>query len=195
VGALADEEVGHLISKHCICAYQKVGTFQIVNGQKQGGNVASYFCLSNGRVLHCVAGPVDAETMLREARWVIETRNLARFESGGYAARYVEMFQRAHIERLEADYGVSSPLSFTARTQSPWQARFTGKGTTVNASGVKGGSLGLSGKAHGHSTNQVRVHELLSRNPVPRIQDIYRTVFQSILGEQVSTLPVQRVGH
>jgi hypothetical protein len=48
-----------------------VGTFRIVNGQKQGGNVASYFCTPDGRVLHLIAGPVDGDTLIREARWVV----------------------------------------------------------------------------------------------------------------------------
>ena len=37
-------------------AFQKVGTFRISNGQKQGGNVASYFCTPDGQVLHLLAG-------------------------------------------------------------------------------------------------------------------------------------------
>ncbi len=48
--------------------YQKVGTFRIVNGQKQGGNVASYFCLSDGTVIHAVAGPLNARQYLQELR-------------------------------------------------------------------------------------------------------------------------------
>ena len=45
--------------------YQKVGTFRIVGGNKQGGNVASYFCLSDGTVVHAVAGPLDARRYLQ----------------------------------------------------------------------------------------------------------------------------------
>ena len=65
MNALANPEVGAFLNKHFVSSFQKVATFQIVNGQKQGGNVASYFCAPDGRVLHCVAGPVDAGTMLR----------------------------------------------------------------------------------------------------------------------------------
>ena len=39
-----------------VCSYtimpMKAGTFKIVDGQKQGGNVAAYFCAPDGRVLH-----------------------------------------------------------------------------------------------------------------------------------------------
>ena len=53
--------MGDYLNRHFVSAFQKVATFQIVNGaQKQGGNVASYFCTPEGRVLHAIAGPVDA---------------------------------------------------------------------------------------------------------------------------------------
>jgi len=39
--------------------------------------------------------------------------------------------------------------------------------------------------------NQGRVHLLLAQYPMAKIQDIYRIVFEKILNEKVSTLPVQ----
>ena len=60
---MTSEEVGDYVGKNFVASYQKVGTFRIVNGQKQGGNVASYFCLPDGTVLHAVAGPLDAKTL------------------------------------------------------------------------------------------------------------------------------------
>ena len=67
MGALTDAKVGAYVNENFVTSYQKVGTFKIVGNNKQGGNVASYFCAPDGRVLHCVAGPVDAATFLREA--------------------------------------------------------------------------------------------------------------------------------
>ena len=37
-------------------SFQRVGTFRIVGKQKQGGNVATYFCAPDGRVLHSGSG-------------------------------------------------------------------------------------------------------------------------------------------
>ena len=62
-------------------AHQKVATFRVAAGQKQGGNVAAYFCTPDGLVLHAVAGPVGADTFLREARWANETYRLAQLEA------------------------------------------------------------------------------------------------------------------
>jgi hypothetical protein len=96
VGALADAAVGDYVNEHFFSSYQKIGTFQIVNGQKQGGNVATYFCLSDGTVLGAIAGPVDARTFLREARWVVETRKAAVAEMHGDYARYAAFIRKAH---------------------------------------------------------------------------------------------------
>ena len=73
MNALANAEVGKFFKAHFIASHQKIGNFTIDGNRKQGGNVASYFCTADGCVLHVVAGPVSAETLLREARWVVET--------------------------------------------------------------------------------------------------------------------------
>ena len=75
----------------------------IVNGQKQGGNVASYFCTPDGRVLDVVAGPVDAKALLSEARWAVEARKMALLESGSDDTRLRAFFQSAHAERKRHD--------------------------------------------------------------------------------------------
>ncbi len=88
MNALNNPEVGKFINDNCVSSFQKVATFKIVGNQKQGGNVAAYFCAPDGRVLHVVAGPVDAATMLREAKWVVETAKKAIEDSKSDGARY-----------------------------------------------------------------------------------------------------------
>ncbi|GIW80702.1 MAG: hypothetical protein KatS3mg105_2509 [Gemmatales bacterium] len=93
MNALANKEVGKYLNEYFVSSYQKVGTFRVVrtvdrNGrpqliQKQGGNVATYFCAPDGRVLHVIAGPVNADVMLREAKWVVESVKKAMKESKG----------------------------------------------------------------------------------------------------------------
>jgi hypothetical protein len=116
-----------------------------VGGQKQGGNVASYFCTPGGRVLHAVAGPVDAATLLREAKWAVETWKLAQLESQGDARKLSDFFHHAHARRFRDDNVGDAPR---------------------------------------------RVHLILTASPLPRVEHIYRLVFEKILGEQVSTDPV-----
>jgi hypothetical protein len=43
--------------------------------QKNGGNVAGYFCTPEGFVLNAVVGPVPAQKLLSEARWAVEVED------------------------------------------------------------------------------------------------------------------------
>ena len=163
MNALADREVGNYFNTHFVSSFQKVGTFRIVDGRKQGGNVASYFCTADGEVLHVVAGPVRAAVLLREARWVVETWKLAQLEKKS-GAGLAEFFGKAHAERLKYEYGVQYP------------------GTLEDS------RAGLD--VYRALSAQGKVHLLLAVKPLPAIEQIFRTVFERILGEQVSTSPI-----
>ena len=98
--------MGDYLNRNFVASFQKVGTFRIVDGAKQGGNVASYFCAPDGRVLHAIAGPVNADTMLREAKWVVETTQAALKEAKDDGGQFKAIFRRAHAARLKAEYGL-----------------------------------------------------------------------------------------
>src|SRR5262249_1181884 len=83
-----------------------VGTFTLNGSQKQGGNVASYFCTPDGRVLHAIAGPVDADTMLREARWANDIAKLALLENPKDDLQMRTFFWNAHAQRLRQEHGL-----------------------------------------------------------------------------------------
>lgn len=59
-----------------MATFQQAGDFLVtpVNGKmiKNGGNVVSYFCTPEGRLIHAVGGPVDAKRLLEEARWAVD---------------------------------------------------------------------------------------------------------------------------
>jgi len=104
VNALASPEVGKFVNENFASSFQKVATFRIVDGQKQGGNVASYFCAPDGRVVHAVAGPVDAQTFLKEAKWVVETTKRLMAESKGDGGKFKTLLRTAHAERLSREH-------------------------------------------------------------------------------------------
>ncbi len=84
MGALNNDEVGKYVNEYLRLVVSEGRDLQDRRtANKQGGNVAAYFCAPDGRVLHCVAGPVDAATFLREAKWVVETAKTAIKESKG----------------------------------------------------------------------------------------------------------------
>jgi hypothetical protein len=105
-GALSDEEVGKYVGAHFVSAWRKVGTFQVVqvNGKaaiRQGGNIAVYFCTPDLEVVNVIAGPVNRDTFLREAKWAVETFAAAMASSKGYREPLVAAIEEAHEQRVE----------------------------------------------------------------------------------------------
>ncbi len=202
-------------------AFQKVATFQIVNGQKQGGNVAAYFCAQDGRVLHVVAGPVDAKTMLRESKWVVETVRAALKEGKGDGVKFKQLFRTAHAEKLKADTGLAvEPVTFdppevmadgdalTYRDPSGQplapklppppidgpdvrlqEKEFNARQDAANAGFGARAALAKGGKRV-VVNNQAVVHQLLAAHAMTKIEKVYGTIFENVLGEKVSTKPV-----
>jgi hypothetical protein len=106
VNALANPEVGKYLNASFVSTYQKVGTFTLNGTRKQGGNVASYFCTPDGRVLHAVAGPVDARALLREARWATDLAKLALLENPKDDLQLRTFFWNAHAQRLRQEHNL-----------------------------------------------------------------------------------------
>ena len=163
--------MGKYLNEYFVASFQKVGTFQIVGNQKQGGNVASYFCTPQGRLLHAVVGPVDAPTLLREARWVEETWKLAWLEAKDNLVRQQAVFRKAHLERLRHEHGMA-PVPRTLLSRG------------VSASDV---SLLLDRFT---SSAQGRIHWLLASFPLVPLETAYKPIFEKVVGEQVSTSPI-----
>jgi hypothetical protein len=160
-----------------VSAFQKVATFQVNGGQKQGGNVAAYFCTPDGLVLHAVAGPVDAGPFLREARWVNEAYQLALLEKQT-TARLQAVFRHAHLDRLRREHGA------LPRHQLPAP-------DAVTASQL---DQVLRQYAFLPLNNQGKVHLLLAEAPLCPLGQVYQVVFERILNEKVSTSPVVVAG-
>jgi hypothetical protein len=222
VNALANPEVGKFVNEYFCSSYQKVATFKIVNGQKQGGNVATYFCAPDGRVLHCVAGPVDAGTFLREAKWVIDQTKKAIEIAKDDGAKFKAYMRQAHAQKLKNDTG----LDIEAVTFDPPEAQDATDALTYrDPSGrplapklpppsIDGPNVRLDkdefnrlqvaeAKAAGAAAvvdrrgrrfvlgNEGRVHQIMAAYSMVKIEKIYGTIFENILGEKISTKPVE----
>lgn len=183
MSALTNPEVGNYCKRHFVSAFQKVATFQINGRQKQGGNVASYFCTPDGHVLHAVAGPVDAGTFLREARWANDTYQLALLENQKTLAQLRAFFRKAHLDRLTEEAnnrGFQQPLAGLNPDRLPNPA-------TVNFKAL--GQL-IDQNQHVGLDNQGKVNLLLAVAPLPRLDQVYQVVFEKILNEKITTNPV-----
>jgi hypothetical protein len=183
VNALAKPEVGKFLNDHFVSAFQKISSFRIANGQKQGGNVASYFCTPDGRVLHAIAGPVDARVLLREARWVVETWKLAQLQSGQdeNSGTFKSAWRKAHVERLHLGYGVN-PTHLNL--------------PTYDQAAVLSSALDRPVSARGNRPldNQAKVHRLLAFQPLVRLEQVYALVFERVLNQELVTIPVVEQG-
>ena len=178
MNALAKESVGKYLNTHFVSAFQKVATFQILGRQKQGGNVAAYFCTPCGRVLHAVAGPVNAAVFLREARWANDTYQLAQLENQD-PARLQAFFRQAHLERLQREHNAVLPQERLPRPD-------TVSRKLLEQVFVLNQQMPLE--------NQGKVHLLLTVAPMPPLGQVYQVVFDKILNEKVSTEPVKVAG-
>jgi hypothetical protein len=125
-------------------------------------------------VIHVVPGPVNANVLLREARWAVESHKLAMTEAGGNALRQKVLFRRAHLERLQWDHGRVNRLPNTSNLAPEMFAQQE--------------FWALGGDKQGQA------HLLLAAYPLPKTEAVYRVIFERILGENVSTAPVDDGG-
>jgi hypothetical protein len=219
VNALASPEVGKYVEKYFCSAFQRVGTFRIVGKQKQGGNVATYFCAPDGRVLHAIAGPVDANTMLREARWVVEAAKKGIETSKGDGAAFKAYMRKAHAAKLRSDHGlVVQPITFDPPDPADNAGALTYRDPTgqplapvlppppiegpdvkframqeLSAKSADAVLVAGKGGARWGLNNQGRVHMLFAGHSMGQIERLYGAVFEGILGERISTRPVEVV--
>jgi hypothetical protein len=219
VNALANPEVGKYLNQNFVSSFQKVATFRIVGKQKQGGNVAAYFCAPDGRVLHCIAGPVNAATMLREARWVVENTRKAMKEAKGDGAAFKAYFRKAHADKLRAESGlVVQPVTYDPPVDEDQSSALTYRdpsgrplapklppppidGPDVKFRDLQRAQLGAPGAARLADRagrrwvlgNQGRVDMLLAAHCMDKIEKLYGSIFEGILGERISTRPVEIV--
>jgi len=224
VNALADPKVGKYFDENFVCAFQRVGTFRIVGKAKQGGNVATYFCAPDGRVLHAVAGPVNGDTLLRESKWVVDTARKGIELSKGDGGKFKAHMRQAHAEKVRAEEGLAvEPVVFdppvaqgdndaltyrdpTGRPLAPVLPPPPIDGPDVKfrllqeanaakvASAAPGFGMTLDRGGKGWAiSNQGRVHHLMAAHALVPIERVYGSVFEGILGERVSTRPVEIV--
>ncbi len=186
---MANAEVGDFFNQNFVCSYQKVGTFRIVNGNKQGGNVASYFCLPDGSVLHAIVGPIDAATLLKEARWVNETRKRGNLETRGEHVKMQMFMRQAHAERLLRESNAPLDVKKVPRTTTVDQFAVQYLNRPIFEA-VADDPLHLRGHV---LDNKGKVHAILAVYPLIKIEHVYKVVFEKILNEKVSTLPVDEL--
>ncbi|HVR84280.1 MAG TPA: hypothetical protein VMU54_08215 [Planctomycetota bacterium] len=204
-GALSNVELGAYLNKHFVASFQRVPT------ANPGGAYVSYFCAPDGRVLHAVAGTVDAATMLAEAKWTVEASKKAIEDSRATEVPFKAVFRRAHAERLARNYGlVVEPVTFDApepaqddpltwRDPSGWpvapplvvppvegpDVRFL-----ATARQAKDGFPDRKGRCWSMNA-QSRIHQVLAAHALVKIERLYPTILQNLMGWRLEDRPWQ----
>jgi hypothetical protein len=191
VQALAKREVGDFLSKHFVSVYDRVGTFQVnvsADGKtpnRNGGNVAAFFCTPNGNVIHVAAGPRTAEAFLAEAKWAVAVysqsvgdrpRGLA-MGSVEQGSRVTAALRRAHSSALDV---LTKPNPFAPDLELIHHQP---------SSDPK-----LRGLEQGGLKQREQVHRLLKTRAYEPLAVVGPEVYTNILGEKVTEQPVQLTG-
>ena len=157
--------------------------------------------------------------MLRESKWVVETTKKAMAESKGDGARFKSIFRKAHADKLRAETGLvvepvtfdpvveqdpKSALSYNDPTGRPLAPKLPPppidgpdveiRAKLAEAKALPTGAMIADRKGRGWAlNNQGRADMLLAAHCMVKIEKVYGTIFEGILGEKISTRPVEVV--
>ena len=148
-----------------------MGTFRIVNGQKQGGNVACYFCRPDGTVVHAVAGPVNAATLLAEAHFAVELDKLAHLHGGKSTLKNKLTVAEEHQKRVKLE---------VKGGRGDVDAVLNGFDTDDRFLAKCGGMLSAQGQ----------VSALLMSKPLLQLDQFYPLVWERVLKQTQNVAPV-----
>ncbi|HZT80206.1 MAG TPA: hypothetical protein VFA26_08290 [Gemmataceae bacterium] len=116
---------------------------------------------------------MDAATLLREARWAVDTWELALLEAPKDRAKQKLLLRKAHAERLRGEHG-GGVRFLRVPPGEPTPHMLT---LLLNQSPAGG---------------QAGIHQILAAYPLPKLEQIYAVVFEKVLNEKVSTQPVAK---
>lgn len=88
---------------------------------KNGGNVVTYFCTPEGRLIHAVGGPVNSTRLLSEARWAADT----------FAQMQLDKRQ-SMVETLREAHQIASSTSSTRHINRGWEKSITSEQARVH---------------------------------------------------------------
>ena len=184
--------MGKFLNEHFAAGFQKVGTFKIANGVKTGGNVATYFCTADGRVLHAIAGPVDARTLLAEATWVLDIHEKAKKAADGKDADYVKFVRQAHAQLLKKDSEKPEEQAKKNLAKEVEKALARSDADKAEEELHKlAKKIEQLEKLTARSPLAGAVHRLLAEQALDNIEQVYKKVWEGILKEKVSDDPVR----
>ena len=179
-----------------------MGDFSVVNVngnlQKNGGNVASYFCTPSGRVIHAVGKPVQAERLLQEARWALQTYQDAVQSAPDDVIEQTRFIELAHLTALKTDRDRFNTLvqnempkangDYQSRMQSYRQQRSNHSHyTSRRVPEILRVSTEITARRRAaRRLSGDRAHQILAAQPLAPLSDVYRELFEKLTGERAN---------
>jgi hypothetical protein len=117
---------------------------------------------------------VDAATLLREARWVVETHKKALLD-GDDAGQIKLAFRQAHADRLPR-----GALKLDWKRLPVYRPSEEALATLLDTN-----------PAARQLNQQGKVHLLLALYPLAKLDQAYKVVYEKVLNEKISTQPVE----
>ena len=189
--ALAKPEVGDFLTKNFVSVHDKVGTFQVTSSSdgktpnRNGGNVAAYFCTPSGYVIHVAAGPRTAEAFLAEAKWavavysqILSDRSLGLVQGrADNVSRITAALRQAH----STAYDIMNKPDQTV----------PGRELVIHE---PPSDPNLKGLDNAGRNQRKQVHKLFKTRAFEPLATLGPKVYTDILGEKVTTQEVQLTG-
>ena len=150
-------------------AIQRVTALRRPRGHPPGGGVVAFLVTPDGTVIHALPGAASGTEFFREAKWAADTFD----RHGDDPAKH----RQSHFDALKQDYRTTLP--FDAMPAVLPKLAPTGRPLTM--AGV--GDLAPRGQ----------VHALLAAYPLPRWEQLFLVVWESVLTERAG-LPNLRGG-
>jgi hypothetical protein len=179
-----------------------MGDFEVVRVggklQKNGGNVVTYFCTPDMRVLHFVVGPVSAGSLMDEAAWAHRVFDATRMKdrTGATKAKLVKT-SREQIEAVRKEHKamIAGDADAAMRQMAVQREAFAKmrRGTSAYRYASYGGSATKAKIERWEpllwslgGSNEKRVHRLLAFDPLPPLAAVDATVFRQLAGQPLN---------
>jgi hypothetical protein len=189
--------VGKFIEKHFVAAFQQAGDFKVVSvdgtPQKNGGNVASYFCTPEGRVIHAVGKQVSPQRLLQEGQWALDVYRRVDSEAPDIHKHQLKIVEEAHLAKLNTNLRkynkrVSDQLrhareSYTKTARANAKKRGRNPSEYRRIANLDSPELIARRKA-AESFGGDRAHQILAAEPMAMFAQIRKRAFEKLTGEK-----------
>jgi hypothetical protein len=158
-----------------------------VNGrlQKNGGNVASYFCTADSRVVHAIAKPVSADKLLQAAVWAVETHRGALLADPQDLLIQRDFVQQAHLAKLDTTresfrWKIDEEMPAATKTYDKKMKDDKTRWKESPESAFLIASRRAAQKLGGN-----RAHQIMAAQPLAKLREVYKEVFEELTNERV----------